>query len=557
MGGNQRNSIARKMNQISHDSTGPRFLRTSHPKLFTVVLWISLSLTAFAAEEFASEVIRNRLKVPPIPTNSARAASELAHRNDPGAKGGNNHPIFQRQDDGAWTTYRDDLVSFELPDDPAISVKRLSPGRGEMVQVDTGTYYGEPGSHYSYRISVDGSDYLSVALLQKEPFHVQSGFWGMMASCRWIAADGNVLRFGFLSDGRIQLAEAIGATYQAVLPSWSGSKLTQDAYARIARSLRLRVGNTLTETDSIRELRKADSPSQLFDWLVAGDDATRVREVAGEPTGINGDTWTYHKEKRKPTGGGDEWTVQLEIKEGRFERVLVDSSSELPPTPGSADSFFGAEPITDVLARSIFDAFLKDPKRDEFGVWDRWMDVLGSVSFEGFQDPRVTEVVKTTFLDPKRIQGPGAFILDRSKVEGRRELYIQRINLLLDSPDAHDRALFREMGGLLELIGTTDPVTVDIMRKALTHSNAKSRGFGVYHAKQFLPPDEARKAILNGLNDGDRFVRQTTARSLTEIATPADLPALKRALELVDDVRTVSLLKVIINAYEHAAKSGN
>jgi hypothetical protein len=236
--------------------------------------------------------------------------------------------LFQRGDEGAWKTFEDDVVSFEIPDDPLLKVDVLSPEEPGSITIVGGTVGNADRSfERAYRISLDRlAPYLTLFVREADAFDDGTCFCGAISFSKWIATAGNLLQFDLLETGEVKKVQALGAKHRAVLLEWTHSALKQQAYARIGRSLRLKQTSPATAEEWRARMNAqpegwAKRPS--FGWLEPNDGAERVREILGKPTRIEGDRWVYVMEGRYSDSDGAGWrtTRKVRMKNGTFTRL--------------------------------------------------------------------------------------------------------------------------------------------------------------------------------------------------------------------------------------------
>ena len=229
--------------------------------------------------------------------------------------------VFRRATDMEWKTYTDDIISFELPDDPLIKINSLIPEARQPIEI-VGSSVGTTERQFQrdYYVTVERRPYLTVFVAETSWFDRGTCFCGSIAFRRWIAMDGNLLQFSFMDDGNLKKGEALGARNRAILLEWTHTSITQHDYARIARSLRLKDRSTRTEEDWIQRTMEADPESNMIGWLRVGDSSERVQQLAGKPTKVDGETWIYVKERLGSDGDGYRSTVRVSMKDGKFGR---------------------------------------------------------------------------------------------------------------------------------------------------------------------------------------------------------------------------------------------
>jgi hypothetical protein len=284
-----------------------------------LVATLTVSSPAGEVDQFVSDAIRDRLNLLPASQSGLMAGSHSLKS----LKGLpiEARKVFSQKDDGDWKTFADDVISFEIPADPLLRVNALTPESQEPIRIVGGAVGTVDRSFQrAYYITVDRAPYLTVFVRDADWFDTGMCLCGSIVFERFIAIDGNLLKFGFLHDGNVKKAEALGGRHRAIMLEWTHSSITQPAYARIARSLRLSERNPRTQKEWTQRMREADPNKSMFGWLEIDDSPKRVREIVGEPSKIDGETWIYVKERRDSDGSGYRVTTKVPMKGGKFGR---------------------------------------------------------------------------------------------------------------------------------------------------------------------------------------------------------------------------------------------
>src|SRR5262245_42586884 len=92
--------------------------------------------SAQAPTEFASEALRGRVKLLPVgPDDFGSPGVALFERGDKSNLSEDVRNVFARKDDGAWKTFADDIISFEIPDEPLLQVDVIHPEDREPIRI--------------------------------------------------------------------------------------------------------------------------------------------------------------------------------------------------------------------------------------------------------------------------------------------------------------------------------------------------------------------------------------------------------------------------------------
>ena len=448
--------------------------------------------------------------------------------------------VFRRTADGPWKSFADDLVSFELPDDPLIHVDVLTPEGHEPIAIVGGAVgTADRSFERAYRLSVGPKrlPWLSIFVRDAEGFDDGICLCGAIVFKKLLVADGTCLEFSLLESGMVKKVQALGAKHRAILMEWTHSVITQEAYARVGASVRLKTPGAATADEWRERLGKSDDELAPLGWIDPGDSSDRVQKLVGEPLRKEGETWVYVREQRQPQGDGWRTTARVPVPGGVFTSFGAGwkKGEEMEPIRGSVNwahklaEASGNKRISKADLTLAVTAFLEKCDANGGEDWPMWTQALSELFRHGLIDERVVGRVRASFLDLKRKQHHGAWILETSAAKDRAALFEKRAWLILKS-DVEPSIVTDELWNLLSFLGSTNPAIKPIVRAALRYPIAQVRHTGVICAK-VLPPDEARSSLLFALDDTDDSVRHAAVSSLKDVTKADDLAWLHERLD--------------------------
>lgn len=462
-----------------------------------------------------------------------------------------------RTDDGAWKTFEDDLIRFELPDDPALTVEVVEGKDEQAIQV-IGSVASEADNHFdrAYHLKVKGNGgseplHYGVILVSKAPwFDAGLCMCGAIAYKKCLIEEGSALEVSLLHGGNIKKVQALGASHRAVLFEWTHSVIPQSAYARLGRSLRLKEASSRTLPQWHAEARKQGGDFALLPWLERGDDEKTIISLLGEPTRRDKDgQWVYIQESWQTDGSGYRYSLSFRVDPtSGYAGYGPDGQGgpgfqELPPKPDSpawaekrvddADGFRTSEAEKVRIQKEDFPKiirmFLDHAAADVGDGWERWICIAGLMTRQGWRDPRIPEAVLKRYPEKDLQHHYSAEILDAYKVEDRQKLFLARMDHILTLKDGQDQA-GNEARLLLPALDPKDPATVDRVRRAFQHPDHRVRGFACGVADR-LPDGEAFAALKPILADEEMYTRASAARSLARLVHAQDVPWLEERLK--------------------------
>lgn len=207
--------------------------------------------------------------------------------------------LLNRDADGDWFTYSDELISFELPNDPLIKVDVFSPSDNPKLKL-VGKAVSMADNSYDkvYRVTFsDNVPYILILASKKQWFDDGNCLCGPTDLMTFIHFNGNLLEFSQIPGGHINKVKVINETHRAVLFEWTHSSLTQRAYTRIGASIRLKPSSNRTTKDWISFSKEKRGFEAGLGWLRLGNTKEEVYEFLGPATEINENNLLYLNER--------------------------------------------------------------------------------------------------------------------------------------------------------------------------------------------------------------------------------------------------------------------
>ncbi|RYD47708.1 MAG: hypothetical protein EOP85_04940, partial [Verrucomicrobiaceae bacterium] len=142
--------------------------------------------------------------------------------------------LLSRNADGKWRTFSDNLIEFEIPDDPILKVEPFDAAEKPRLQV-VGGHVGTTDTSFDrvYRMTFNGLPYGMILVSDEKWFDEGGCFCGPVHLVNFVVADGNLLEISQLPDGALKKVQVINGSRRAILFEWTHSAITQEAYARI------------------------------------------------------------------------------------------------------------------------------------------------------------------------------------------------------------------------------------------------------------------------------------------------------------------------------------
>ena len=461
--------------------------------------------------------------------------------------------LLNHGDDGAWKTYADELISFDLPDHPLLKVDVMKSEEKPELRIVGGAVGTTDNSFQRvYRLSFsDGVPYGLVLVTEAEWFDDGICFCGPIHLRTFVLADGTLLELSQLPGGNIKKFQALNSTHRAILFEWTHSVITQAAYARIGASLRFAAPSPRTGEEWIALSRKHGEPSdQGISWLRPGMPSEKVRSLMGPPDQIENDEWIYIHEERDEDGSGWRTTIRLPMVDGALKRFGKDwhSWKEMDPVRGSrawirktlrkwaaedGEPFEDREPYTTPLAADdltlILTEFHRHAPKAGGNDWEFWCGVIADLARGGVKNPEAVELIVERSKENGLPQFQTRWVLESYERPELRDFVHRRIRLLMADDDAA-RPHRGEFGNLLSSLERGDADAANLLRDALRHGDDKLRAEAAYRVDK-LPRNEAREQLANLLSDKSEDVRRYAILNIQRLCTLDDKAWLSRQLE--------------------------
>ncbi|MBI5821847.1 MAG: HEAT repeat domain-containing protein [Verrucomicrobia bacterium] len=466
----------------------------------------------------------------------------------------NERALYQRTDGGPWKAYEDDLLRFEVPDEPLLKIETVAPKEANKLSF-VGGAVGTTDRHYerAYRLTVGENLPYGIILVSKADWFDEGiCLCGPIALKKFQLCEGTLLEFSLLPDGAVKKVQALGARRRAVLFEWTHSAITQVAYARIGNSLRLKEPSPMTRSAWIAttaQRRKAEFLPCLG-WLDSGFAEADVINLLGKPARRESSALVYAREERRDAGDGYRTTVRVPLTNGMFHKFGKDwfVAKELVPPRGSlawalklTNKTSSEERAKSTIAKAdsdlMFDRFLSEAPKVSSIEWNQWCSVVYALSEKGIRDERVLPPVKRRFLESSVNQHYAAWVLHNYKAEGRDELFAKRLCMTLDArkktnsetPSWDDP--LDDASDLYSFLDAKHPEFAPLLRKGLYHPSEHIRGNALYRADR-MPSPETREAARKALQtEKSEHSRKMAAYLIRDIGTAEDLLWLRESAQ--------------------------
>lgn len=440
--------------------------------------------------------------------------------------------LLRRTDAGPWRRYQDDLLAFDIPDDPTLRIETVFPEDDSPLRV-VGGRTGTTDNRYerAYRLTA-GADvpYLIILVSPERIFDDGICFCGAIAYSKFLARAGHRMRFDLLDNGEVKRAQMLGPA-RAMLMEWTHTAITQAAYIRIASSIRF--------VDATASLVRPASEQEGPGWLERGLDAAGIEALLGPPTRTDGARLIYEEEHRLETGEGWRMSLLLPLIDGRFHGFEPSwrRYEELPPVPGSvawAKSVPAASPpdgSAEDERRRVLDAFLENAPQASGRLWNEWCQIAAKLAEHDVKDPRVAELVATRFAEPELAAHAhhAAWVLHRYEAAGRHDLFARAARRILEQPSELG-FISSDLGNLLSFLGAGHPEFAPLMELALRHDDTQIRATGLFRADK-LPADRARAAARTALDtEDDAHALNMAGYLIRDVGVVEDIPWIEAKL---------------------------
>ena len=475
--------------------------------------------------------------------------------------------LLARKADGAWKTFSDDLISFEIPDDPLLKIDVRTPEERPRLGI-VGGAVGSTDRSFSrvYRLTFGGGiPYGLILVSENSWFDTGICFCGAVSLRTLVPADGNLLELSQLSNGDVKKFQAINDTHRAVLFEWTHSAITQEAYARIGASMRLKPASERTGEEwrqFATEQRKQDGSSEWaagLGWLRVGTEEEELRRLLGPPSEVVDGDWIYRQEQRQEDGGGWVSMMRLPVRQGKVTQFSEDwsTSEDLAPTRGSEawyrDTIRAWQDSVDELEEGqspdlpeeevafMLGEFHERAVKATGREWDRWCGVIADLADLGVKDERALHLILSRGDDQTLHQFYTRSVLDAYARPELEPFVYARLDYLLSASE-DDSPPLGECHNLLASLEKDWPRTTEFLARASAHPSDKARRPAAYFVYK-LPAEEARIQCKAFLADPDRDVRHAAAIMVGRVFGGDDLPWLRETLAAEEDHFTKEALE--------------
>jgi hypothetical protein len=450
--------------------------------------------------------------------------------------------LVDRGDEGAWKTHTDELISFELPDDPLLNIEAFTPEEKPELRI-VGGAVGTTDNSFSrvYRFSFSaGIPYGLLLVTKADWFDEGICFCGPIDLKTFVPTGGTLLELSQLPGGKVKKFQALNSTHRAVLFEWTHSAISQAAYARIGASLRFTTPSPRTTDEWVALTRKHRGAESGTGWLRPGMNRKSVESFMGRPDEEKDGTWLYIREERDEDGGGRRNTVRLSFENDTLLRLGADWNSfeELEPGRGSRAWFhktirawsddhdvFGEENKQPIAPDSDdISLMLAEFHRHAPGAtgedWEFWCGVIADLARQKVKDQKAVELIakRSKESDLDHNQTRWVFELyDHPELHG----FVHSRILFLLGENESARSHRHELHNLMASLDRNDLEAGKLIRKVLSHDDDEMRSTAAYFVDK-LPLKDSRKQIKELLADKVDSVRWSATLNINELCTVED-----------------------------------
>lgn len=468
--------------------------------------------------------------------------------------------LFEYEAMGKWKTYRDDLISFDLPDSPLLSVESFVPEQSPPLRI-VGSAVGTTDNTYQkvYRITAGEDIPYGIVLVTEEPWFDEGiCLCGPIDLKTFALLDGNLIEMSQLPGGDVKKFQSLNDSHRAILFEWTHSAIIQSAYFRIGASLRLHPASDRSREEWI-ELSKLHRAFEAgLGWLRPGTTTDDMVDLLGKPERRSDSEVLFVREERADDGRGGRATYTLPISEGRLIRfdagwaeyeeleaprgthawiedtlrAWEDKSEELPE--GEAPSL----PPEDV--KLIFDRFHKQAGGSAGEDWDFWCGAIANLARLGVKNEEAAALAASRFSERDLPQSEARWVMELYELPGWKKLVRDRLGFLME--DSETAISHRnECHNLFASLERGHEASMALIRKGVTHDAEEIRRAAVYFVSK-LPSEETLKILRTVLSDQSEGVRRSGILNVDDICTKADLDWLEAALRAETSERNKELL---------------
>ncbi|MGE9267528.1 MAG: HEAT repeat domain-containing protein [Verrucomicrobiales bacterium] len=451
--------------------------------------------------------------------------------------------LLKRGAAGPWRRFSDDLLSFEVPDDPRLLVKS-SPWeeRGELRT--SGSAVGTTDWHHvrAYQVSFEGLA-LGLILVSESEWLDEGGcFCGQVWKRHVYEDEGNFIELQQLESGAVKKIQVLNGKHRAVVFEWTHSLWRQDAYLRLGSSLRFHEKSERGEADWLAEWRRRSGGKRAFPWLRLGMNEAEITALLGEPKKKEGGKWHYERVETSGDGSRARMRHVLPVSGGRLAKLDVNwrSWEEIAPLEGSTEwarqkgeelKKLSEEERAGYSAQEaarVIGLVLDNAGKSEGYMWETWCRLIVGLAGMEQRDERLTELILRRLEEEDLPQAEALEVLKAYGQDGvyRREL-VKRLRGLLRDADLRQR--WDELERLLLWAEADDMELTVFLQQAWESGEAGLRGLSLRFADH-LDEEKALEWVRTGLASTEGEER---AGAVTQLALLPEAEArvqLKRLL---------------------------
>jgi hypothetical protein len=445
--------------------------------------------------------------------------------------------LLDRKAAGGWRKYSDDLIEFEVPDDPILKVEpfdeEVPAPRIMGDRLGTG-----PSFVRGYRMTFNGLHYGTVLVNGAAWFDEEKCYCGPVDLKSFVAAGGNLLELSQLPDGRIKKVQAINGRHRAVLFEWTHSVISQEAYVRIGASIRLKPASDRSVADwrSYSMEQRKDALAGIG-WLRVGTPVTEVVALLGEPQRKTADELYYESTSMNEDGSGYLLKTRLPVRDGKLQRFGNDWTSSKEARAwikdtlrswldSAADLDEGTYPnLPEEDVKLLLDHFHENAATAVGEEWDELCQILQDLANLGVKDEKACLIVVKRFSDNTLPQFASRWVLELYEVQDQLEMFHRRLEYVMKESRA---------GECHNLFSSLEPETNErsreLLRQGLSHQNDDIREDATYFLDG-LPREEAVRMMKEKLKDPAKGVRRWGILHVDDLCSKADEPWLRAISE--------------------------
>ena len=569
LSGNQRCPSKAKSNETQniHNCFSGKFLCVSSPHSHPPIYYCFREASSAAESEMTYEQLMSRIGLFPIPKDFRQdCESECFYVIETEKSEETAIPQNKRKsmNIGRWKHYDDDFLSFDYPDDPSLQLEIKDPKDAAPLPKELASTYHNYSFSKAYRL-LKGKETIGLLMIHKtDQFDEDTCFCSPIVFDKYVFFNGAFFRFSYMPDGLIKKIQALGNGVRAVMFEWTHSQLSQKAYIKMALSIHLKA--TVADQGALKQKIYKIYGGQGF--LELGMNRQEIVALFGKPTQETPTALKYIQRE-------DRWqtTMAIPLRNGQFQGFGSDwyTTEKIPAERGTVDWI-----LETIRHEGADEANLRNfPKpmsitfSSEFWRLARKPTALTGIALlaiyelhkKGFDDRRVLPLVRRRFLEPKTNLDYAAWVLHIYDEQSSRELFAQRIRLILDETKElkpkESKEVYEplwepgfQVHNLFCFLGRSHPEFQSLLLEAFAHPCEKIREEAYFFWDE-LPAEKAKDCLSEGLEDKDTKIRQSASEIFAEyFGSKDDIPALKKRILAELDKDTLNNLKKAVERLE-------